>query len=87
MKKLFSTLFHVFFLSCSKATEYVEREREGKLSALQSFQLKVHLMMCAICALYKQQSAFVERKLRREIPTVPLPEATKQRIINTLKQH
>ena len=84
MKKLFSTLFHLFFLSCAKATEYVEREREGKLSVLQAFQLKVHLLMCVVCAIYKQQSAFLEKKLRQEIPTVPLPEQAKRRILNSI---
>ena len=59
MKKL----MNIFFLSCYKATELIERKLNFKLSVKERIQLKMHKMMCSACTLYEKQSTFLEQGL------------------------
>mgnify|MGYP001235194821 FL=1 len=56
MKKL----MHLLFLSCLKATELIEKKLAFKLSFSERIQLAIHKKMCGACAIYEDQSKFIE---------------------------
>ncbi|WP_096431444.1 anti-sigma factor family protein [Labilibaculum antarcticum] len=57
MKKL----MHLFFLSCLKATELIEKKFHFELSVKEKLQLKMHKMMCSACSNYEKQSSLIEK--------------------------
>lgn len=59
MKKL----MHIFFLSCFKATELIEKKIYSKLSLKEKIQLKVHKTMCSACTNYEKQSYIIDKAL------------------------
>ncbi len=52
---------HIFFLSCLKATELIEKKFHVKLSFKEQLQLSLHKMMCDACSMYEKQSAILEK--------------------------
>ena len=57
MKKL----MQILFLSCLKATEFIERKLNYKLNWKEKLQLKVHTSMCKACSDYEKQSVVIEK--------------------------
>jgi hypothetical protein len=86
MKKL----MHILFLSCFKATELVEKRMHIKLSFKETFQLKIHLMMCDACSKYEKQSLILEKGIQNMKPnedmTIDIAEL-KNRINSKLQQN
>ncbi len=60
MKKL----MHIFFLSCIKATELIEKKLYFKLTMKEKMQLKAHKAMCNACTNYEKQSYFIDKALK-----------------------
>lgn len=46
------------FVSCKRATYLISLNEEGKLSFMQTWQLRAHLAICSMCNLFKKQTAF-----------------------------
>ncbi len=59
MKKL----INIFFLSCKKATELIEKREIFTLSATEKAQLKLHTSMCNACKAYEKQSKTIDEAL------------------------
>ena len=59
MKKL----MNIFFLSCRKASELIEKKIHFKLSLLEEIRLKIHKGMCDACTRYEKQSIFLEKAI------------------------
>jgi len=59
MKKL----MQILFLSCLKATEFIEKKLNHKLSFKEEIQLKVHKSMCKACSNYEKQSKLIDKVL------------------------
>jgi hypothetical protein len=57
MKKI----MHLFFLSCLKATELIEKKFHFKLTVKEKIQLHLHKMMCEACTKYEKQSIIIEK--------------------------
>jgi len=57
MKKL----IQIMFLSCLKATEFIEKKLHYKLSFKEKIQLKVHKSMCKACSEYEKQSILIDK--------------------------
>ncbi len=57
MKKL----MQILFLSCLKATEFIEKKLNHKLSFKEKIQLKVHKSMCQACSNYEKQSKLIDK--------------------------
>ena len=57
MKKLMKILF----LSCLKATEFIEKKLNHKLSFKEKVQLSIHKSMCQACSNYEKQSKLIEK--------------------------
>lgn len=57
-------------LSCSKATELIEKEQLLGLSFGERLQLKTHKMMCDACRNYEKQSVLIESILKK-LPDKP----------------
>lgn len=60
MKKL----MQIMFFSCLKATEFIEKNLNYKLSFKERIQLKVHKSMCKACSNYEKQSILIEKVMR-----------------------
>lgn len=54
--------FNFIWLSCKKATFLISKKEEGKLTALELMQLKMHLGICAFCTRFQQQTKFFTGK-------------------------
>jgi len=79
MKKL----MHLLFLSCLKATELIEKKLAFKLSFTERIQLAIHKKMCDACAIYEDQSKFIEegfKELQKSIenPDINMEEFKKE---------
>lgn len=57
MKKL----MNIFFLSCLKASELIEKKMHFKISFKEKLQLKVHKMMCDACSAFEKQTVILEK--------------------------
>lgn len=51
------------FLSCLKATSFIEKKRAIGLTIQEEMQLKVHLSMCKACSSYMLQSRAIEESI------------------------
>jgi len=51
------------FLSCLKATGFIEKKQAIGLNFTEEIQLKIHLSMCKACAAYVHQSRAIEEGL------------------------
>ena len=58
-------LMYIFFLSCKKATELIEKKLHFKLSMIEKIQLKMHKMMCNACTHYEKQSELIEKGIAK----------------------
>jgi len=57
MKKVMTLLF----LSCSKATELIEKKQFFHLSFREIIQLRLHKMMCNACTKYEKHSLLIDK--------------------------
>lgn len=77
------------FLSCLKATEFIEKRMHIKLSFKENLQLKIHLLMCSACSKYEKQSLFLEKGIKNMKPTEDMKidiEELKKRINSQIIQ-
>lgn len=85
MKKLMTLLF----LSCSKATELMEKKRFFNLSFSEKIQLKMHKMMCHACTRYEKHSILIDKCInntQKQDPKSTDLEKLKNRIFRNLKE-
>ncbi len=79
MKKI----MHLFFLSCLKATELIEKKFHFELSIREKLQLRMHKMMCEACTKYEKHSTLIEKGIsnleKSKVPSVDV-EALKTKI-------
>lgn len=78
---------HILFLSCYKASELIEKKIHLKLSRKEHIQLSLHKAMCKACALYEEQSEFLEKGISKHLEKSAKHEDTqklKQQIIEKL---
>ena len=52
---------NIFFLSCLKATELMEKKLHFRLNRLERIQLGMHKMMCDACPRYEDQTEIIEK--------------------------
>ncbi len=57
MKKI----MNIFFLSCLKATELMEKKLHFKLRRMEKIQLSMHKMICDACPRYEDQTDIIEK--------------------------
>ncbi len=43
-------------ISCKKATDYISKKEEGKLTLFQRYQLWRHLAICSLCKRFDKQN-------------------------------
>ena len=63
----------------------------GRLSAMRSLQLKIHLSMCKACQSYVKQSNAIDKGLEKHISdqslkNIKLSNNVKEQIINKIKE-
>ena len=81
MKKI----MHILFLSCLKASEFIEKKIHFKLSFTEKIQLKAHKMMCSACARYEKQSLLLEKQI--ELQTMkPINGETVENLKKTISE-
>lgn len=66
MRKILSRIIHFFIMPCSQATLVMEQERMGKVSLLRKWQLRWHLSLCKLCAVYYDKLNKLEEWLSHE---------------------
>ncbi len=81
MKKL----MHILFLSCLKASEFIEKQIHFKLSRIERIQLKMHKMMCSACVQYEKQSLLLEKQIELQ-STKPLNGETIEDLKKTISE-
>lgn len=52
-------------LTCKDATLLTCKEQEGAISFKERIQLKIHLLICAMCSLFYKQSALLHNHLTK----------------------
>lgn len=52
-------------IACKDATRLVSRLQEGQLSGFEHAKLRWHLAVCAACARFERQIAFLQEAMRR----------------------
>jgi hypothetical protein len=54
------------FLSCLKATEFLEKKEVLGLSFMEEMQLRMHLSICKKCSIYQDQIRVEKEEILRE---------------------
>ncbi|WP_164977419.1 hypothetical protein [Ancylomarina salipaludis] len=76
---------HLFFLSCLKASELIERDIHFKLKHKEKLQLKIHKLLCNKCKQYHKHSLLIEQCIHnlknKEAMTVDFKKLEKRIII------
>ncbi len=69
-------------ISCRRASELLSSQLERKLTTLQTVSLRLHLMMCSTCRLFRDAIVTLRGSLRqdREDPQAMLLPEAKERI-------
>lgn len=52
-------LMSKIMLPCKKASELIDKKQIGQLTFKEKIQLKMHVSMCSICAMYEKQSSII----------------------------
>ena len=75
-------------ITCKEATRYISRKEEGRLSIKQQAQLWMHLAVCSICRLFRQQNSIIITSTRKieEDSNTALSDHEKQKIIQILEK-
>lgn len=71
-------------ISCRRAVDYISKREEGRLSAVQRFQLWRHLAVCSLCRLFSRQNAVLTEALRQVPPPPPLSPAQKDALADAV---
>ena len=50
--------------NCKQATFLIEKRSAGKLTFRESFELRVHLLGCSFCRIYKKQSRVINEMVQ-----------------------
>lgn len=79
--------FRLIWLTCKKATFLVSKKEEGKLTPIESIQLKLHLGICDFCTRFEKQTKFFSRHARHlhEHNNITLSKEKKEHIRSLLK--
>lgn len=76
--------------SCKEATKAAAEALEHKLPLHRRLALGFHLLICSACRRYRSQvvglNRLVRRKVHEEPQTVDLDTATRQRLVERLRQ-
>ncbi|HVW94821.1 MAG TPA: hypothetical protein VHA56_02465 [Mucilaginibacter sp.] len=51
--------------NCRKATLLIEKKEMDRLSLREAFELRVHLVGCSFCRIYKKQSRVINQMVRQ----------------------
>ena len=52
-------------ISCKKATYLISQQEEKKLTIIERVQLSIHLKACSLCRLFKLQTNWMAKQLKR----------------------
>jgi len=93
MKKTFinriKNVMMKMMINCEQATYLVDKEQYTPLSIKEKFDLKLHLMTCKFCRLYKVESHIINDKLTQVFKfdnvELKLSDKQKQKMIDKLK--
>lgn len=61
--KITKKIMNTMFLSCTKASELIDKKIYFKLTLKESIQLKLHKSMCEACTKYDIQSQLIDKKM------------------------
>jgi hypothetical protein len=51
--------------NCKQATLLIEKKSVGKLTIREAFELRVHLLGCSFCRIYKKQSRVINEMVQQ----------------------
>jgi len=86
---MITKIIHSLFLSCKKATLFIELNNGNNLNVLQKIRLKTHLKICKYCKSYEEKAQRIDRVLNNELHSVnikntnELEEKIKKRILGS----
>jgi len=76
--------------NCRKATMLIEKQQIVPISAMEQFELELHLQGCLACIIYMKQSllinAMVRDFFRKHHPEIKLDEGFKKLLRNRIEQ-
>lgn len=64
-------IMNTLMLSCTKATELVEKKTVDGLSVSENMMLSMHTVMCSACRQYQKQSALLNRAIFHQLNHFP----------------
>jgi hypothetical protein len=91
-------VLHIILLSCSRATELIEKDIYFKLSVVEKIQLTVHAGICGMCHRYRKHSRLLHQLMiklhlhdhEHEPPPIPGEQENmaglKEKIISRLEE-
>lgn len=78
-------------ITCDQATFLIDKEQYTPLSFKEKFDLRLHLITCKFCRLYKVESHLINDEIKKVITfnelEIKLTEEQKHRIINKLRMN
>lgn len=74
-------------ISCKKATQYILKREQGRLSIKKRLELWLHLGICSLCKLFFKQNAIINKSLQKsgDSPVPGLSELDKAKIASLME--
>jgi hypothetical protein len=77
--------------NCKQATFLIEKKSMAKLTFRESFELRVHLLGCSFCRIYKKQSHVINQMVQElfhssKHPDAKLDDAFKQELQGRIEE-
>ena len=86
-------MFNHWMFRCQDVTELISRSYDEKLPLTTRLGIRIHLLMCHLCARYKTQLDIIHRACRKmngsredDFPVTPLPRDTADKISEHLRK-
>lgn len=90
---MMTTFLHKLMLTCEKASWFIEKNSQDRLTLWERMRLQTHLIVCRFCRLFNQQSRFIDKQLHHlindpaDLSSGPvLDDASKARLEKTVQQ-
>ena len=73
-------------ITCKKAVEYIAKNEEGKITAMQKVKLWKHMAVCSLCTLFYKQNNLINASIKKVNTIHSLTSKDKNRILSALEK-
>ena len=73
-------------ITCKNAVEFIAKNEEGRITAMQKVNLWKHMAVCSLCSLFYKQNGLINASIKKANVTQSLTAKDKKSILATLEK-